>query len=110
MPNLAPADSRERLQELLTRDARTKEVAGVTLFLVLGVVVLFLGMTWAGVFGLALAVIIVALVPVGTAVCFAPGSRPIKRRSRAREARKSAMLNRGMAVGMVPPLQGPPRD
>ncbi|MEV0677589.1 YcxB family protein [Actinosynnema sp. NPDC050436] len=37
---------------------------------VLGVVVLFLGMTWAGVFGLALAVIIVALVPVGTAVNF----------------------------------------
>ncbi|RKT55960.1 YcxB family protein [Saccharothrix australiensis] len=36
----------------------------------LGVVVLFLGMTWAGVFGIALAVIIVALVPVGTAVNF----------------------------------------
>ncbi|MBB5954161.1 hypothetical protein FHS29_000731 [Saccharothrix tamanrassetensis] len=37
---------------------------------VLGVVVLFLGMTWAGVFGLALAVIIIALVPIGTAVNF----------------------------------------
>ncbi|MFE9746528.1 YcxB family protein [Saccharothrix saharensis] len=37
---------------------------------VLGVVVLVLGMTWAGVFGLALAVIIIALVPVGTAVNF----------------------------------------
>ncbi|WP_433273118.1 YcxB family protein [Actinosynnema sp. CS-041913] len=37
---------------------------------VLGVVVLFLGMTWAGVFGIALAVIIIALVPVGAAVNF----------------------------------------
>ncbi|MFI9008367.1 YcxB family protein [Actinosynnema sp. NPDC053489] len=37
---------------------------------VLGVVVLVLGMTWAGVFGLVLAVIIIALVPVGTAVNF----------------------------------------
>ena len=37
---------------------------------VLGVVVLVMGMTWAGVFGLALAVIIIALVPVGTAVNF----------------------------------------
>lgn len=37
---------------------------------VLGVVVLVMGMTWAGVFALALAVIIVALVPVGTAVNF----------------------------------------
>ena len=36
----------------------------------LGVVVLVMGMTWAGVFGLALAVIIIALVPVGTAVNF----------------------------------------
>ncbi|MBW4717649.1 YcxB family protein [Saccharothrix obliqua] len=35
-----------------------------------GVVVLFLGMTWAGVFGIALGVIIIALVPVGTAVNF----------------------------------------
>ncbi len=35
-----------------------------------GVVVLFLGMTWAGVFGVALAVVIVALVPIGTAVNF----------------------------------------
>ncbi|MEU4806819.1 YcxB family protein [Actinosynnema sp. NPDC023587] len=37
---------------------------------VLGVVVLFLDMTWAGVFGLALAVIIIALVPIGTALNF----------------------------------------
>lgn len=37
---------------------------------VFGVVVLFMGMTWAGVFGLALAVIIIALVPIGTAVNF----------------------------------------
>ncbi|MEU5692227.1 YcxB family protein [Actinosynnema sp. NPDC020468] len=36
----------------------------------LGVVVLVLGMTVAGVFGLVLAVIIIALVPVGTAVNF----------------------------------------
>jgi len=36
----------------------------------LGVVVLALGMTWAGVFGVVLAVIIIALVPVGTAVNF----------------------------------------
>lgn len=36
----------------------------------LGVVVLVVGMTWAGVFALVLAVIIIALVPVGTAVNF----------------------------------------
>ncbi|WP_143532528.1 YcxB family protein [Saccharothrix sp. ALI-22-I] len=36
----------------------------------LGVVVLVMGMTLAGVFGLVLAVIIIALVPVGTAVNF----------------------------------------
>ncbi|MFD7660337.1 YcxB family protein [Actinosynnema sp. NPDC059797] len=36
----------------------------------LGVVVLVLGMTWAGVFGLVLAVVIAGLVPVGAAVNF----------------------------------------
>ncbi|QFZ21817.1 YcxB family protein [Saccharothrix syringae] len=36
----------------------------------LGVVVLLLGMTWAGVFALVLAAVIIALVPVGTAVNF----------------------------------------
>ncbi|MGM1062069.1 YcxB family protein [Saccharothrix sp. Mg75] len=63
-----PADWRDALRTAVPLYRWAPWFAAV--LAVLGVVVLVLGMTWAGVFALALAAVIAALVPVGTAVNF----------------------------------------